>query len=1849
MDNRNKSLRRALLAPVFATLSMVSISANADIVEYSFISPDGEARSVGPSSTYVNPVGEMVFAVSAGIDRRVKVDLLDEAGNIAGTQTSSLLGAEDRITVDGNSYYGAFLKLDAPPDGSYTLRSEIISSDENVVSFDEYPMEVSTTAPRFDTIAPLRKGYNQVISGDLWKLGSNSGGSPQTLRIQGIESSLPIESVKLRLYREDGSLYRDELLNLSEGESYVDHRVNQQSFFPESNLDEVFSLKVVITDKAGNESVSEPQNVMMDNYGGQPNRPFAVYDPNASGSVVPGKVGFVSYSDNMVVNANPIELVYRIEKTNWHEYHLGGLITVNDLGETKKIAEDDKYVYVNFVVPYAGSYNSNFVRWTTFGVWGLNSIYYQASLSDESLMGPSITSSEILYSDIGWGSSNRRVPTSALPVSLSGIRVNVKERNYDQYVNLYNDCVIPAGETSCTISYNRELQAGTYGYTRKDYSVSNAEGSLSDPARFGTVSWNASTPPSITYTLSGETLYSEVTQKYSGDNNNPVDLASVWLESNGSTLSASGGKLYEIDELHAFEWDLSSLAEGEHEIYVHATERHGLETVAGPITYIADRSSPEVEIMGTNEGSITSLDEIQLTISDNDDATPSTSVVLEGGPAHEQVNLTLRPIGGNQYQLEYPVMFPTMKAGEEYQLTVEAIDSAGNTGIDKVVFSYNPPQVSIADTSDGPIMLPAVAQKMLRQDGGDAVRSQPLTLSDGAMVVGTYDVHATLRSDSDMPLIINGVRVEPGDTQEIMGQHDFSSSGGRLSIPVYPAEDGVVGQASILVSTTAPNAPVLVAEIQTWQGAAELQASSWDVRQVVDPVNVTAVPAAGTHCAFTVNESEARAADAITNPKCYVEWKALPDETQPVEGVNKPTLAGQAATIGPQPVTYSLWLFSGDGTKIKVGEGSQNLNVLSALGAVSYAPDGDYSAIERVIGELDLRLDKASGVNCRLTFDREEARYDASLRSYDASIRTCLFEWTLIPEGLSQREEISDPALFGALPSNGDHDLGWRITTFSQAGEEVLIAREMTTLTAIDPVAPSIELDSEFLLEGSRYVVPMDTPYLGDARIEGVRTDMEIRVQRGAEVLEDEIYAPGWGTTHQQTRRLRQDNVPVWTETEHSVTATYTRVPDITATGTYTAIAAPSMNVRPEVIVESDQVLDTEPLAVEVQMRDLLDREAGYDSATMGEWEIRLINQVTITETEPMTDFQAIDGEGNAHFSVDLETLESRSLRLMAEARLVSPVDGYERTEMARPVFLSILIGGALEGEITSRSFSGEAPLNTMFQLALEDRMNQQAAGEVVWELSTDGGVSWEAYSGEERRPMMFYRVFDEGTYLIRATVENAFSGVKTATEAVEVVAYTTPELEILGPEVLFVGDSATFEAQASVPTGDDAETVSDSEGTAADAETTLREGMRLATPEEVQVEWSIDGGQSWEFEGPTLTLQRDTAERIPLRARVRSATAPDEDRYAYEMMRHTIDFRDVKAAYVRVRTNSLMEAGKPYTVNSWSRLPYRGMDYTMKGFFTLPDGSTVDAEEIEYTPTGVDAEAGMINLTYTGWIEGYRAETENSYTQRVRVWDYVWPRFNMLERLSAEVAPADVTLTVRHSGGTKRLEEPEYTWELPEGVTAVEARGDATRMFRIEEAGTHRIKVTVRDARGNVEVVEHDIVLGEPDPYEINLRYLPSNDQEREPLYVRMRPTIRGGHPRDRVSETRFLVNGEVVAEGDLFAGVTLYEGRHDLAFEIVSDFGVEASKSLSLMVNDNQLPTCELERSESDSSWIYLATCEDTDGRVRSYEWTVDGELSGQSSNRLSIIKRHYEAEPSISVIGFDDAGEASAPAGL
>ncbi|NMU33564.1 hypothetical protein HKB27_00690, partial [Vibrio parahaemolyticus] len=120
--------------------------------------------------------------------------------------------------------------------------------------------------------------------------------------------------------------------------------------------------------------------------------------------------------------------------------------------------------------------------------------------------------------------------------------------------------------------------------------------------------------------------------------------------------------------------------------------------------------------------------------------------------------------------------------------------------------------------------------EFVHADGKRIIETKPLTLSDGAVVTGSYDVFATLRSDAKVPLVVNGVRIEPGQTMGSMSQHDFGASGGRLSIPVKPAVPDVVGSSSLLVMTSAPNSPILVVDINTWKGTAKLSAESWTIR-----------------------------------------------------------------------------------------------------------------------------------------------------------------------------------------------------------------------------------------------------------------------------------------------------------------------------------------------------------------------------------------------------------------------------------------------------------------------------------------------------------------------------------------------------------------------------------------------------------------------------------------------------------------------------------------------------------------------------------------------------------------------------------------------------------------------------------------------------------------------------------------------------------------------------------------------------------------------------------------------------------------------------------------------------------
>lgn len=1801
-------------------------AAHAELLEYTFKAPNGAQRSLPPNANYANPTGNVSFALSAGIDRKVKISVLRSDGTVVSTATSHLLGATDRITVGGKSYYGAELQLPAPVGGAYTVRAEILASDGSTVQMDQYPLTVDVTPPTYSSLAPVYGGFGQVTSGDVWKLGLG-GSEDNAFLLSGISDESPIKGVKAKLYRQDGSLYKDVSVNYDDANGQA-RQSFKSGFFPASDLDEVFTLQFEISDSAGNSYLSPRQKVMFDSITNAPSAPFGVYDPSSTNNLGPGLSGFVAYTAGMTVKTNPIRLAWRVPRDNWHEYREGGINMVNALGEMTKVGEDGNYVYLVTTSPF-GNTDGNYWRWGNFGAWGGGGISYSLTLSPSAPQSPRLLGVDYNYSDIGWSSFYRYwVNNSVLPVTVSSIRVKVEPRPYVQTAVHRGSCEVPVGQDSCVITNSFTMEKGTTGYVHDNVTVYNTDKSLSSNPMWAEVNWNDQHYPQLSqqYDQSSKVFTLFVNQPGRGAYFDRLRLRSAWIEdSKGNKLSPTGGLIANNWENYTYQWDLKTLPEGQYSLVAAAEEMHGPLTRQPMFQITSDRTAPTLTISVADGAAIQTLDDVVITLADAVDPSPKlTSLALVAGPANDKVQLSWREESKGRFRLEYPVMFPSLKEGESYSLTVAGEDAQGNAVQKAVGFEYKPRQVMLADGMDGKVMIPAVTHEFVHADGKRIIETKPLTLSDGAVVTGSYDVFATLRSDAQVPLVVNGVRIEPGQTMGIMSQHDFGASGGRLSIPVKPAVPDEVGSSSLLVMTSAPNSPILVVDINTWKGAAKLSAESWTIRQVIDPVKIYALPELGVPCRFTTKADVAMAADPIRDPVCLLQWDRTPDEaeqtTQDNNGMKVAGLVGQAVSIGEQPVEYSLYLFSGDGSKVKVGSGSQNLTVTTAYDSVGYSPIDDIAQVNRVIEDFDVNFKQSKGPDCSITLSADRAKNEAAKKGVGSTSRTCLFEWQQIPDGLVQDQLSESPSLSGSLAANGDHPLGWRVSIFTRNGTRVTLNDEIFNIEAVDPPAPTVALSSKYNFKNNIYMVPMTGNYLGDVIINSERAALDISISRNSSVLESETFSPGSGAYNKVYRRINTDERPLWEETTYKVNATYNKVPDVKTEVVYKAIAAPSDSIRPIVEVEGDTAIDTQALPIKVLIRDQYKPDGGYDEKTMGKWKVRLIRQKVYNETEPLTDF-VFAKNGEAQFSVNIKGVDSSSIRIVAEAVLESPVEGYNRTETSlRPAFLTVLKGGAIGADVQSRKLSGQAPFTSVFKLALNDRQDVRATGKVIWETSADDGKTWEQFTPEDRYKYQLVRTFEKGEYKVRAKVFNINSGAEQYTEVVSIIAYDKPKISVSGPATLFIGSEGQYIANL---------TLNDEEIKDSDA----------------IVEWSTDGGKTYSETGKNITLSSDEVTRYRLWSRVRSISAPPDDSYAYETSKMSVDFVAVKPPRPRVTGPSLIETGKVYTFKAETSLPYRGMEVTMNGFFTLPNGTIVNGDTLEYTPTESDLSQNNIDIKYTVWIEGYREKgAEASHSLRTRVWQYVWPKFGMQVRVDASVAPATVTASVRAIAFNGKLEDPTYDWDLPKGVIIEDQKQGTLRSFVVNEPGDYTIKVNIRDARGHEFVIEQPLKVGQAAPYVVDLQYSGSNPFEREPLDVLLRPYVSGGHPKDRIASRLFSVNGTLIDGGGYYVRTRLGAGEHSIKLKITSEMGHEAEGEVNINVAENKLPACSLSSRETVGSWIVYASCEDTDGRMKSYEWTIAGELKSISSDRLTISKGSYEAMPTISLVGIDDSGGRS-----
>ncbi|GAO73605.1 Ig-like domain-containing protein [Comamonas sp. E6] len=1823
--------------------------ANAEVVQYEFTDTLKKTKNVQATSAidYLNPSGDISVTVSAGIDRKIRLTAIDSAGKTIATQTSGVVGPNDRVVANNKSYYGFVMALKLPGEGRYSVKAELLSSSNQVVQTDGYQVIVDTSPPTAGGIS-ITSPYGGGIMADgliaVSKADNTTGIA--SVSIPNILDNNSVKSIKYELIASDsGVAVKSGDSQYTENADSMDLR---RTFF--ANTFNVpngkYRLKFNINDIAGNISTLE-REMYVNSVCPETPEFMGLYDPDSTSNFldIPALKGFVGPTNGKnIVKNNPAKALYRVRKDQSRDFDpiWGGFFA--NMGVSKTVlAVDGEYAYLLMEGPVneLGNFPNESHRWTNTSTHACKSMVVPNAEIDPLQSAPEPLYTEAYIDGFGWGANtfytkDRNVPADT---KVSRLRFHIKAaRGYDILVTQGKpSCVIPAGGVSCEMEvdypFNTTDSTGVYSFNGNFKRASDGQLALSGNGRF--FYWDKKSPTitSVSHAREVKEFVFYVNEPGTGSYGMGLNKGFIVAKNNLSgvvtEIAETGGRTTAGND-HTVTISYKALSDGEYTFSLRALDNYGnsVEQQVDGI-YAIDSTPPVLNIVAGT--SISTLDDVKINLSDALDKTPRiTEVNLKGGASNENVFLTVRSLSSGNYALEYPVMFPSMKENEKYTLSIKAQDSQGNQVQKSVTFKYEPNQIALKGNSSK-ISIPAFEGDYVLEGGKKILETEKFTLKDGSNVVGVYDIFLTLRSDSEAPVRVNGVEVLPGETKTVIKDYNFGANESKIAFDIKPGAQFKKGVANILVSSSAPNSPIVVGEVTMWKPEIDITFPSRSIVQGIENYNVALRPETSTTCQLTTQESKAKAANNILAPICLVDFFSKPvgDSIQ-VDVANGVDLVGRMNQVGREGVSFALYVYDSKGKKNQVQSGIASVNSVSALGSVSLAATEDISNVVHSITDAGVRLKIQDGYKCSLTMNRDAAIQDAATRSSEQASNYCFVEWIKTPPGLVQDERSDTPYLRGVVSSEGVHPISWRVSLFTKTGAEIKLNEQSINLTAVNPPKPEILINSKSLVPDSEnvLVVPMAGGYIGDVEIKSVRAALDLSIARGTEVLEQAKIEQSMGLSNNSTfRRLNADARNLWEVTKYKVAAAFTALPSVKQEVVYSVYAAPSESVKPVIKLDSDTAVNTSPMKVVVTMSDRGSTSSTYSPETMGKWKVRLVRVMTYNKREELAAPVAISETGEAVFNVDVGSLDSTALRFVAEAELESPVPGYKRVaESPQGAFVTISRGGEITSAISSRRTSGEAPFTNTFKLSIDERLDMRAVGDVAWEVSSDGGKSWVAHDVKNKsQRFMFVNVFDKGTHQVRAKVVNANSLKSKYSEPVEVIAYDKPKLVLTGAQAFYVGGTAKVTAALTL------------------------NGKPLNTGDAV-VEWSVDNGETFNEGSTQFEIKQSEVSRVRLVARARSKEAPAEDMSGYSVVRKTVEFLKMKPPRVYVDGPIRVEKGKTYELAARVTPPYRDMDLSFDGEFTLPNGTVQKGTSIQYTPSDEDLASQTINVTYTAWAQGFREDgAESTYVFKTKVWEYVWPTFGLEIKRTAKVAPSEVTVKIRPIAFSGNLEEPTYSWTLPTKAVITDSSKATQRTFKILEDGVYEIGVVVKDARGHETVIKQDLAIAESAPYKVDLQYSGSNAINRAPLDVLLRPYVTGGHPLDRIDTRSFTVNGEKLDVAGHYGRITLNAGNHDVAFSIRSKMGEEAEAKVRISVKENTPPTCTLTQRETVGSWLFYASCKDEDGRMRSYEWTVDGEVKAVTGDRLTLNRVGDAKKPNVQLIGIDDAGGRSQPAAL
>lgn len=783
---------------ILTTLAFPSYSR---VYEYTIKDIYGTSKSVSADSGALNTSDKIQISFISGLDRKIQVTVKKDNLGVYSMITDGVT-VNDRIKAStGEEFYGKTITLPPLSDGNYVITSEILNTQNTVIDSTSQKFIIDTSGPSADNLSiEQTPSYDMVFTGERWELGQGAE-AKLYLNVKNIKAATGFDKATIQVIRPDNTIYSITDMMYDSGSAslsvpWTRGNMSRSSWMPQSNADIEYRFRVTLYDKAGNRKVLPDQKFIFDSDLGEYTL-FAVYDPNAKSSVIPGfSEGYVEYKPGMTVNQNPLTLVYRVPSKNMREYNKAGL----KFGTI--ISEANGYSYVSAKTAYKVTYVIH-----NGYQWGGSSLAYDIKLGNDAPISPAtpeawLTSdkkSEMNSGSYLWNSKD-------LPVKFSSVRIIASPRNYDQLAMSGNSeiCLVPAGETECTGPVSWTIPNTGNGIATYSFRMTNLEKTLSSVAIEKRHHWNTDLIPRITgysYQEESKTVLLFVTLPERGKFRDLLQLKSaVLLDSDSGEQLLSGTQTTLSGDDYTYSFNLSNLAEGKYNLRFLATDTFNNDTSSPFINLINDKTPPEISFNYDNSPlssgtTVYGLENISVSLFD---ALTSPSLVrleLKGGPASDSVVVGFNQNTDGSYTPDYPRLFPSLDSNtDKYTLTAYATDAKGNSVQKSIQFAYYPKNLVTLEK----LRTLGVVKALKTSDNTPlaVMRTGQLRRNDGSLAHGIQTANISVRKDGDYAINILGIVIKPGETREV--KMDLGT-GENSTVPIFPAENGSTGQSNFII------------------------------------------------------------------------------------------------------------------------------------------------------------------------------------------------------------------------------------------------------------------------------------------------------------------------------------------------------------------------------------------------------------------------------------------------------------------------------------------------------------------------------------------------------------------------------------------------------------------------------------------------------------------------------------------------------------------------------------------------------------------------------------------------------------------------------------------------------------------------------------------------------------------------------------------------------------------------------------------------------------------------------------------------------------------------------------------